>query len=195
MMSQSFQSITLLPITRFLCCVNRNGQVQSTGLFNRIVKECKFSCPIFGSCLIIWSFLLYSITRTIRSTYQPLLNYLRYSMEKRRPGRPVGRSDIRDKLLAAARTFSQHPYSKVTTREIAELAGSNLAMIHYYFGSKEGLYKAVLGMWLSPLSKPGDEQQPQPDRSAQHLLSGDGAQQRADLRHLQRIVHRKEPGA
>ena len=43
----------------------------------------------------------------------------------------------------------------MTTREIAELAGSNLAMIHYYFGSKEGLYKAVLGMWPSPSSKPG----------------------------------------
>ena len=27
-------------------------------------------------------------------------------------------------------------------------------MIHYYFGSKEGLYKAVLGM-AEPLSKPG----------------------------------------
>ncbi|HHQ4627056.1 TetR/AcrR family transcriptional regulator [Aeromonas veronii] len=73
-------------------------------------------------------------------------------MEKRRPGRPVGRSDIRDKLLAAARErFLNTPYSKVTTREIAELAGSNLAMIHYYFGSKEGLYKAVLGDVAEPL--------------------------------------------
>lgn len=73
-------------------------------------------------------------------------------MEKRRPGRPVGRSDIRDKLLAAAREcFTNTPYSKVTTREIAEQAGSNLAMIHYYFGSKEGLYKAVLGDVAEPL--------------------------------------------
>ncbi|PJG59114.1 TetR/AcrR family transcriptional regulator [Aeromonas cavernicola] len=73
-------------------------------------------------------------------------------MEKRRPGRPVGRSDIRDRLLAAARDrFLSMPYSKVTTREIAELAGSNLAMIHYYFGSKEGLYKAVLGHVAEPL--------------------------------------------
>ena len=75
-------------------------------------------------------------------------------MEKRRPGRPVGRSDIRDKLLAAARErFLNTPYSKVTTREIAELAGSNLAMIHYYFGSKEGLYKAVLGDVAEPLDQ------------------------------------------
>ena len=75
-------------------------------------------------------------------------------MEKRRPGRPVGRSDIRDKLLAAARErFLNTPYSKVTTREIAELAGSNLAMIHYYFGSKEGLYKAVLGDVAEPLEQ------------------------------------------
>lgn len=75
-------------------------------------------------------------------------------MEKRRPGRPVGRSDIRDKLLAAAREcFRQHPYGKVTTREIAEIAGSNLAMIHYYFGSKEGLYQAVLGDLARPLDE------------------------------------------
>ncbi|KUE78162.1 TetR/AcrR family transcriptional regulator [Aeromonas schubertii] len=75
-------------------------------------------------------------------------------MEKRRPGRPVGRSDIRDKLLSAAREcFRMNPYSKVTTREIAELAGSNLAMIHYYFGSKEGLYQAVLGELTEPLDQ------------------------------------------
>ncbi|MGB6188087.1 TetR/AcrR family transcriptional regulator [Aeromonas molluscorum] len=75
-------------------------------------------------------------------------------MEKRRPGRPVGRSDIRDKLLAAARErFLSTPYSKVTTREIAERAGSNLAMIHYYFGSKEGLYQAVLGDVAEPLEQ------------------------------------------
>ena len=73
-----------------MLCQPGTDRFNSTRLFNRIVKECKFSCPIFGSCLIIWSFLLkFSITRTIRSTYQPLLNYLRYSMEKRRPGRPV----------------------------------------------------------------------------------------------------------
>ncbi|EOD55386.1 TetR family transcriptional regulator [Aeromonas molluscorum 848] len=45
------------------------------------------------------------------------------------------------------------PYSKVTTREIAERAGSNLAMIHYYFGSKEGLYQAVLGDVAEPLEQ------------------------------------------
>ena len=28
-------------------------------------------------------------------------------------------------------------------------------MIHYYFGSKEGLYKAVLGDVAEPSSKPG----------------------------------------
>ena len=75
-------------------------------------------------------------------------------MEKRRPGRPVGRSDIRDKLLAAARErFLSTPYSKVTTREIAERAGSNLTMVHYYFGSKEGLYQAVLGDVAEPLEQ------------------------------------------
>jgi len=71
---------------------------------------------------------------------------------KRSPGRPAGEgSDIRERLLRAARhTFLSADYDRVTIREIAEKAGSNSAMIHYYFGSKEGLYKAMVADVVEP---------------------------------------------
>lgn len=47
-------------------------------------------------------------------------------------------------LLTAEKLFSQHGYDGASTRAIAQEAGVNLAMLNYYFGSKEGVYKAVL---------------------------------------------------
>jgi len=47
-------------------------------------------------------------------------------------------------LSAAARQFADHGFSKSTTRAIAEAAGVNQAMIHYYFQSKTRLYERVL---------------------------------------------------
>jgi AcrR family transcriptional regulator len=51
----------------------------------------------------------------------------------------------REQLVAAAtRIFAAKGYAAATTREICEAAGANVAAIHYYFGDKEGLYRAVL---------------------------------------------------
>jgi len=47
-------------------------------------------------------------------------------------------------LVVAEKLFSQHGYDGTSTRSIASEAGVNLAMLNYYFGSKEGVYKAVL---------------------------------------------------
>ncbi|MCE2594541.1 TetR/AcrR family transcriptional regulator [Motilimonas cestriensis] len=86
-------------------------------------------------------------------------------MAKRKPGRPEGASDTRDMLLQSARhCFVNEEYRKVTTRAIAEHAGTNLAMIHYYFGNKENLYLTMLSETLKPfdddlnrrLAKPND---------------------------------------
>jgi AcrR family transcriptional regulator len=46
-------------------------------------------------------------------------------------------------LTAAEELFAVRGYHGATTREIAAAAGMNLAMIHYYFGNKEGLYRAI----------------------------------------------------
>lgn len=49
------------------------------------------------------------------------------------------------KIAAAARKiFTQKGYAATKTRDIAEEAGINLALLNYYFGSKENLFKQVL---------------------------------------------------
>ena len=60
--------------------------------------------------------------------------------------RPTKNSDdARQALIDAARQkFVSKPYDKVSIRELSTLAGVNSAMIKYYFGSKEGLYKAMI---------------------------------------------------
>ena len=47
-------------------------------------------------------------------------------------------------LLAAEEVFAEHGFSGATTREIAKRAGVNIANIHYYWGSKDGLWQAVI---------------------------------------------------
>ena len=47
-------------------------------------------------------------------------------------------------LQVASRLFALLGYAATSTRAIAAESGANLAMIRYYYGSKEGLYQAVL---------------------------------------------------
>ncbi|WP_293775961.1 CerR family C-terminal domain-containing protein [uncultured Oxalicibacterium sp.] len=46
-------------------------------------------------------------------------------------------------LLAALRLFAEKGFSKTSTRDIAQTAGTNIASIKYYFGDKAGLYRAA----------------------------------------------------
>jgi AcrR family transcriptional regulator len=47
-------------------------------------------------------------------------------------------------LVEATRIFAEKGFAKSSTREICVAAGLNAAAIHYHFGDKEGLYRAVL---------------------------------------------------
>lgn len=47
-------------------------------------------------------------------------------------------------IRAADKLFTQKGYAATKTREIAEEAETNLALLNYYFGSKENLYKKVV---------------------------------------------------
>ena len=66
---------------------------------------------------------------------------------RRSRGRPSAGDDatVRESLLEAARRlFLAHGFAAVSIREIAAAAGTTAAMIHYYFGDKLGLYRAML---------------------------------------------------
>ncbi len=69
-----------------------------------------------------------------------------------------------ERLLEAAQTlFAQRGFARVTTREIADLAGVDATLIARYYGSKTGLYLA------SVRAEVGDGPPPdllQPDRMA-----------------------------
>lgn len=47
-------------------------------------------------------------------------------------------------FAAATRLFAEHGFRGTNTRAIAKAAGVKQVMLHYYFGSKEQLYEAVL---------------------------------------------------
>jgi AcrR family transcriptional regulator len=47
-------------------------------------------------------------------------------------------------VKAAQKLFAARGYSGAAIRDIARAAGVNGAMIHYYFGSKEGLYHSII---------------------------------------------------
>jgi AcrR family transcriptional regulator len=54
-------------------------------------------------------------------------------------------SDKRDHILTSAeKLFAEKGFDGTSVRDIAQLAGVNLAMISYYFGSKEKLLEALI---------------------------------------------------
>jgi AcrR family transcriptional regulator len=62
-----------------------------------------------------------------------------------RPGTPGrGEDTARRILLAAIEVFAEEGYEGASTRSLASRAGVNAPAIQYYFGSKEGLYRAVI---------------------------------------------------
>ena len=60
--------------------------------------------------------------------------------------------DPRRRILSAALgIFAQHGRDGARTRDIAHAAGVNLAMLHYYFSSKEELYVRAVSPLLSDI--------------------------------------------
>jgi TetR/AcrR family transcriptional regulator len=59
-----------------------------------------------------------------------------------------------DRILKAAdRVFGEMGFDAATVRKIADISKTNKALIHYHFGSKEGLFESVLDHYFEELSK------------------------------------------
>jgi AcrR family transcriptional regulator len=66
-------------------------------------------------------------------------------------GRRPGASDTRDAILAAARErFARFGYDRTRIRDVAEDAGVDAALVHYFFKSKDGLFAAAMQLPFSP---------------------------------------------
>lgn len=62
-----------------------------------------------------------------------------------RPVEPELQEQKKNELIQAAfELLKQKSYHTITIRELADIAGTQSAMVSYYFGSKEGLFVAAL---------------------------------------------------
>ncbi|WP_029708321.1 CerR family C-terminal domain-containing protein [Rhodoferax saidenbachensis] len=81
--------------------------------------------------------------------------------------------EARNRLLDAALTlFADKGFAKTSTREIAQAAQANIASISYYFGDKDGLYRAVFAdpRYNPPFAPPDDNAAPLDIRSTLTLM-------------------------
>lgn len=70
----------------------------------------------------------------------------------RRPGRPSGASDTRDRILTAARNlFARKGFATTSIRAVAAEAGVDAALVHHYFGTKQQLFAAAVELPVDPM--------------------------------------------
>ncbi|MEN4478245.1 TetR/AcrR family transcriptional regulator [Mycolicibacterium cosmeticum] len=75
-----------------------------------------------------------------------------YKSEPKRPGRPPGASDTRERILASARElFSRNGFDKTSIRAIATAAGVDGALVHHYYGTKQQLFAAAIQIPIDPM--------------------------------------------
>lgn len=97
---------------------------------------------------------------------------------ERARGRPVdtGQQDLKVQILDTAEAlFAKNGYAATSIRRIADQAGVNPALVHYYFGNKKALLQAVMDRSLEPLGRAiaamKDGTDASPDKIARLLLS------------------------
>jgi AcrR family transcriptional regulator len=70
----------------------------------------------------------------------------------KRPGRPPGTSDTRDRILTSARElFARNGIGNTSIRSIASSAGVDAALVHHYFGTKQQLFVAAIQIPIDPM--------------------------------------------
>ena len=73
-------------------------------------------------------------------------------MAARRPGRPAGNSDTRERILTSARElFAVNGIDRTSIRAVAKAAGVDAALVHHYYGTKEQLFAAAVHLPIDPM--------------------------------------------
>ena len=82
------------------------------------------------------------------------------------------RESSRRLLEAAAEEFARHGYGGARVRDIVDAARVNLAAVNYYFGGKEGLYRATLRFLATRSAPPPDRHDLAPEqRLRRHVFA------------------------
>jgi TetR/AcrR family transcriptional regulator len=84
-------------------------------------------------------------------------------------------------LDAALEEFSRHGFAGARVGDIAERAGVNAQLIAYYFGGKDGLYRALLESWLADEAGFADPEMSLEDLIAAYIKAGVDDPRRARL--------------
>jgi AcrR family transcriptional regulator len=72
--------------------------------------------------------------------------------QRRRPGRPPGSSDTRERILDSARElFARNGIDKTSIRAVAAGAGVDPALVHHYYGTKQQLFAAAIHIPIDPM--------------------------------------------
>ena len=72
--------------------------------------------------------------------------------QRRRPGRPAGASDTRERILNSARElFARNGIDKTSIRAVAAAAEVDPALVHHYYGTKQQLFAAAIHVPIDPM--------------------------------------------
>lgn len=87
--------------------------------------------------------------RPVREGSQQVLKfcYGRFMATGRRAGTSTAKADI---LEAARELFAEVGYDRATIRAIAARAGVDVALVSYYYGNKQSLFRGVMSMPVDP---------------------------------------------
>jgi AcrR family transcriptional regulator len=112
-----------------------------------------------------------------------LFNFIRMTFSTKlnvAPRESCGERSRRELLDAALTCFSRDGLEGASVRDIARTAGQNPAGISYHFGSKEGLYHAVMAQAVKRVSEAAD-------RMGRDMEEFGGNDPEAAIRHLKQF--------
>ncbi len=96
-------------------------------------------------------------------------------------------------LMAAEKAFAEKGLKGARVKEIAELSGVNPALINYYFGSKENLYRTVIESFYMRVERLAVSimEQNVDAKAKMYMLIESGIDLLAESEHLSRILLRE----